>query len=75
MAGGKHPPACGSVTHLCDAQPKARKEPVTSYAPIERTLLMLDESEKGRMRCKYDSCYLMATEYGGHHLREICSVT
>ena len=46
-----------------------------SYSPIERTLLMLDESEKGRMRCKYDSCYLGITfekyvvlyELGAHH--------
>lgn len=44
------------------AQAKARKEPVTSYAPIARALLMLDESEKGRLRRKFDLCYLTAKE-------------
>ena len=33
-----------------------------NYAPIVRTLLMLDKSKKGRMRCKFDLCYLMAKE-------------
>ena len=51
-----------SMSHLHIAQAKARKEPVTSYAPIAHALLMLDESEKGTMRCKFDLCYLMAYE-------------
>ena len=36
-----------AMSHLCAAQAKARKEPVTSYAPIAHALLMLDESKKG----------------------------
>ena len=51
-----------AVSHLCAAQMKVRKEPVTSYAPIVCALLMLDKSKKGRMTCKFDLCYLMAKE-------------
>ena len=31
-----------AMSHLCAAQAKARKEPVTSYAPIAHALLMLE---------------------------------
>ena len=31
-----------------------------SYASLAHVLLMLDESEKGRMRRKFDLCYLLA---------------
>ena len=48
-----------AMSHLCAAQARANKEPVTSYAPIAHSLLM---SERGRMRCKFDLCYLMAKE-------------
>ena len=51
-----------AMPHLHTAQVRARNEPVTSYAPIARSLLMLEESERGRMRCKFDLCYLMAKE-------------
>ena len=43
-------------------QARANEEPVTSYAPIARSLLMLEESERGRLRRKFDLCYLMAKE-------------
>ena len=58
------------MSQLCTAQAKARKELVTSYAPIACTLLMLDESKKGRMRCKFDLCCLMAKE--GIVFQEVC---
>ena len=51
-----------AMSHLHVAQVKASKKPFTSYAPIARSLLMLDESERGRMRRKFDLCYLMAKE-------------
>ena len=50
------------MSHLRSAQARANKEPGTSYAPIARSLLMLEESERGRMRRKFDLCYLMAKE-------------
>ena len=51
-----------AMSHLHTAQAKASSEPVTSYAPIVRALLMLDKPERARMRCKFDVCYLMAKE-------------
>ena len=51
-----------AMSHLRTAQAKASGEPVTSYAPIARALLMLDEPERARMRRKFDVCYLMAKE-------------
>ena len=51
-----------AMAHLRTAQARARKEPVTSYATIARSLLMLDETERGRMRRKFDLCYLLAKE-------------
>ena len=59
MAGRKPPPACGSVTPLC-CPGKGKKGASTGYASIAHALLMLDESEKGRMRHKLELCYLMA---------------
>ena len=51
-----------AMSHLRTAQAKASSEPVTSYAPIARALLMLDEPERARMRRKFDVCFLMANE-------------
>ena len=51
-----------AMSRLRAAQTKASNEPITSYAPIVRSLLMLNEPERGRMRRKFDMCYLMAKE-------------
>ena len=51
-----------AMSHLRTAQAKASNEPVTSYAPIARSLLMLEESDRVRMRNKFNMCYLMAKE-------------
>ena len=51
-----------AMSHLRAFQARARQEPITSYAPIARSLLVLEESERGRMRRKFDLCYLMAKE-------------
>ena len=51
-----------AMSHLRTTQARASNEPVTSYAPIARSLLMLEESERVRMRRKFDLCYLMAKE-------------
>ena len=50
------------MSHLHTTQARASNEPVTSYAPIASSLLMLEESERARMRCKFDLCYLMGKE-------------
>ena len=51
-----------AMSRLRTAQARASNEPVTSYAPIARSLLILNEPERGRMRRKFDVCYLMAKE-------------
>ena len=51
-----------AMTHSRTAQAKANNEPITSYAPIARCLLTLEESEHLRMRNKCDLCYFMAKE-------------
>ena len=51
-----------AMSPLRTAQVKASNEPVTSYTPIARTLLMLDKPERARMRRKFEECYLMAKE-------------
>ena len=40
----------------------AWQEPVVSYAPIARSLLVLEESEQERMWRKFDICYMMVKE-------------
>ena len=51
-----------AMSCLRAAQAKASNEPITSYAPIAHSLLMLNEPEQGRMRRKFDRCYLVAKE-------------
>ena len=51
-----------AMAHHRTARAKANNEPVTSYAPIARCLLSLEESERSRMRNKFDMCYWMAKE-------------
>ena len=46
------------MSHLRTAQAKASNKSVTSYAPIARALLTLDEPEGARMMCKFDVCWL-----------------
>ena len=41
---------------------RASSETITSYTPIARTLLMLDEPEGARMRLEFDGCFMMAKE-------------
>ena len=43
-----------AMSSLRAAKAKASNEPITSYAPIARSLLMLNEPERGRMRRKFD---------------------
>ena len=51
-----------AMSYLRAAQAKASNQPITSYSPIARALTMLDESERKRMRQKFDVCYMMAKE-------------
>ena len=39
---------------------RASNQPVTSYAPIARSLLVMDEAVQRRMKTKFDICFVMA---------------
>ena len=41
---------------------KASNLPVTTYSPLARSLLTMDECTRERMRKKFDVCYLLAKE-------------
>ena len=41
---------------------RASNQPLTSYSPIARSLLVMDEVVQGRMKKKFDICYVMAKE-------------
>ena len=41
---------------------RASNQPVTSYAPIARSLLVMDEAVQRRMKMKFDICFVMAKE-------------
>ena len=53
------------MLHFRTAQTMAWKEPIVTYAPIARSLLILEESERERMRPKFDICYM-------NHIRGCC---
>ena len=40
----------------------AQDEPVESYAPIARSLLRMDDSEKEKLKRKFEICYILAEE-------------
>ena len=41
---------------------KASSLPITSYSPIARSLLVMDDTTRDRMRKKFDICYVIARE-------------
>lgn len=43
-------------------QAKSSNKSITSYSPIARSLLGMDDAVKDRMRKKFDICYVMAKE-------------
>ena len=43
-------------------QARASDEPVTSFSPIARCLMQMDETAKNRTMRKFDICYVMAKE-------------
>lgn len=51
-----------AMGRLRTAQAKARNEPVVQYAPIARSLSMLSEVDRTRMRRKFDISFVMARE-------------
>ena len=50
------------MRHLQADHAKAAKQPISTYAPIARSLLNLEASVKAKMKRKFDICYLMAKE-------------
>ena len=51
-----------AMTRRYADQAKADNRPITSYAPIARGLLTLEDSVKATMKLKFDICYLIARE-------------
>ena len=47
---------------LKEERARALDTPTTSYAPIARALMQLDEREKVRMKHKFEICYVLARE-------------
>ena len=45
---------------------RASNQPVTSYCPIARSLLVMDEAVQRRMKKKFDICFVMAKESLGY---------
>ena len=41
---------------------KASNQPLTTYSPIARSLLVMDSAVQARMKRKFDICYVMAKE-------------
>lgn len=51
-----------AMAHVRAEHAKASNQPVTTYATIARCLFTLDGDTRGRLRKKFDLCYLMAKE-------------
>ena len=51
-----------SMARLQEQHARARDLPTSSYAPIVRSLMVLDQREKKRMQHKFEICYVLARE-------------
>ena len=51
-----------SMSRLREERAKAQNAPISSYAPIVRSLMVMIESEKERMKRKFEICYVLARE-------------
>ena len=51
-----------AMMRIRTANARAASAPITSYAPIARSLLVMDEAVHARMKKKFDICYVMAKE-------------
>ena len=51
-----------SLSYQRKAIAKATNQPVESYAPIARCLLVMDATQKVRMMHKFEICYVIARE-------------
>ena len=51
-----------SMAYMRANHAKAQGKPVETYAPIARSLLVLDDSEKRKMTRTFDICYVLARE-------------
>ena len=55
-----------AMTRVCAAAARAASVSTTSYAPIARSLLVMDEAVQARMKKKFGICYVMAKERVWH---------
>ena len=46
---------------------KASNQPLTTYSPIARSLLVMDSAVQARMKIKFDICYVMSKESLSFH--------
>ena len=53
---------CAAMVRVRANAARASKQPLTTYSPIARSLLVMDEAVQGRMKRKFDICYVMAKE-------------
>ena len=51
-----------AMSHMLAEAAKASSLPITSYSPIARSLLVMDDTTRDRMRKKFDICYVIAKE-------------
>lgn len=51
-----------SMAYMQAHRAKAQGKPVESYAPVARSLLVLDDREKRKMARKFEICYVLARE-------------
>ena len=50
------------MVRTCVEAAKATNQPITSYSPITRSLMRMDDQVMERMKKKFDICYIMAKE-------------
>ena len=59
-----------SMSLMSADQAKARNKPITSYAPIARSLLVMDKTLEEKMCKKFDICYLLPKENLAFRIRK-----
>ena len=59
---GKSEQHIACMAYMRTDNTKARNEPVESYAPIARSLQHMEDSEKEKMKRKFEICYVLARE-------------
>ena len=59
---GKSEQHTACMAHMRADSARIQNKPVESYAPIARSLLVLDDREKEKIKRKFEICYVLARE-------------